>query len=632
MGKQIAWKTAQFTSIFTILWLITGYSFPLAHTILEMAGVVFAWMLFLFVWNAKPFFESKFLLFIGFSYLFTGFFQLIHCLAFVETGLFPGSTENLAAQFCTASRLIEAVSLLAAFFFVDRNLHISALSAIYLAISLFFLGLIFSENLSGLIILSSKTGSIIITAFFPAVIFLLYSYRKKLETRLFLLLAWSNLLNTASGLLMIFLSSSSLFILMSHFLRFTGWYLLYRAIITTGFVHPYNILFGHLNRIKEAESEARRRAEARAAELDALRANLTDMLTEHRTGRLLESILVRAVTLLNAEGSELGLYDHKRNEIVIVAVHNRCNRKGIRIPMGYGVIGTVAQSREPMILHGNNENHFPFGMESTCQSLMAAPLIAGSSLVGVLMIVESNPSHEFTWADLNLFTMFAQQAAITIRNTRLLEIARRRAETDSLTGLFNHRHFFEAAGHELNRAKRYKHPLTVLMFDIDHFKEVNDTFGHAFGDQVLISISNLCRKLFRNIDIAARYGGEEFVVLLPETPVHIARDVAERLRKAVAKNVISYNRQHHSVTISVGIASFCGSSETAVSLIERADQALYKSKQDGRNRVSVWTPSMRNSTAAVAAKRLKRSTTLRKRKVLQKPAATSNPENFISDI
>jgi two-component system cell cycle response regulator len=149
---------------------------------------------------------------------------------------------------------------------------------------------------------------------------------------------------------------------------------------------------------------------------------------------------------------------------------------------------------------------------------------------------------------------------------------------------------------------------------------------------VLISISNLCRKLFRNIDIAARYGGEEFVVLLPETPVHIARDVAERLRKAVAKNVISYNRQHHSVTISVGIASFCGSSETAVSLIERADQALYKSKRDGRNRVSVWTPSMRKSATAVAAKRLRRSTTLKKRKVLQKPAATSNPENFISDI
>ncbi|NLP04224.1 MAG: diguanylate cyclase [Fibrobacter sp.] len=631
MGKQIAWKTAQFTSIFTILWLIAGYSFPLTHTILEMAGVVIAWMLFLFVWNARPFLESKFLLFIGFSYLFTGFFQLIHCMAFVETGLFPGSTENLVAQFCTASRLLEAGSLLAAFFFIDRNLHISALSAIYLALSLTLLGFIFGEN-SGLLILSSKAGDFIITASFLAVIFLLYNYRKKLGTRLFPLLAWSTLLNLISGLLVAFLSSSSIFILSSHFLRITGWYLLYRAIITTGFVHPYNILFGHLNRIKEAESEARKRAEARAAELDALRANLTDMLAEHKTGRLLESILVRAVSLLNAEGSELGLYDRKRNEIVIVAVHNRCNRKGIRIPLGYGVIGSVAKSREPMILHGNNTNRFSFDLESTCQSLMAAPLIAGSNLVGVLMIVESNPSHEFTWADLNLFTMFAQQAAITIRNTRLLEIARRRAETDSLTGLFNHRHFFEAAGHELNRAKRYKHPLTVLMFDIDRFKEVNDTFGHAFGDQVLISISNLCRKLFRNIDIAARYGGEEFVVLLPETPVHIARDVAERLRKAVAKNVISYNRQHHSVTISVGIASFCGSSETAVSLIERADQALYKSKQDGRNRVSVWTPSMRNSTAAVAAKRLKRSTTLRKRKVLQKPAATSNPENFISDI
>ena len=92
------------------------------------------------------------------------------------------------------------------------------------------------------------------------------------------------------------------------------------------------------------------------------------MLAEHKTGRLLESILVRAVSLLNAEGSELGLYDRKRNEIVIVAVHNRCNRKGIRIPLGYGVIGSVAKSREPMILHGNNTNRFSFDLESTVRA------------------------------------------------------------------------------------------------------------------------------------------------------------------------------------------------------------------------------------------------------------------------
>ena len=606
MRRQIVWKVARFSRFFAVLWLTAGYNFLLAHTIIEMIGIVTVWSLFLFVWNARPYLESRFLFLIGISCLFTGFLQLCHSLACEGINIFQGATEQLSFQFLATARLVESGSLLASVFFANRNIKTNTISALYLLAGASLCLLIFGGSFMGYLPRFPVIVELWTTAMFLCAILFLHHWRNKPGPGLVRLLSWYALINMVSGLLMLVSFDSQPLLLSGHFLRLTSWYFLYRAIITTGFVNPYGILFGHLNRMKEAESEARKKAEERAAELDALRANLTDMLTEHHTDRLLESILVRSVSLLKAEGSELGLYDRKRNEIVIVAVHNRCNRKGVRIPLGQDLLGVVAQNREPAVRHGfgAGESFSSVHHSDRWQSVMAAPLIAGGNLVGVLMIVESNRSHKFTWADLNLFTMFAQQAAMTIRNTRLLETARKKAETDSLTGLFNHRHFFEAAAHELNRAIRYRHPLSALMFDIDHFKSVNDTYGHTSGDRVLIAISNLCRQLFRNIDLIGRYGGEEFVVLLPETPVHIAREVAERLRKAVAETVISCNSQYLSVTISVGIAPLSSGTETTNSLIEKADQALYRSKHLGRNRITVWTPYMRsnmNPTGKTAA-------------------------------
>ncbi|NLG18196.1 MAG: diguanylate cyclase [Fibrobacter sp.] len=607
MRRQIIWKVARFSLFFAVLWLTAGYNFLLAHTIIEMIGVVTVWSLSLFIWNARPYLENKFLLFIGISCLFTGFFQLCHAMACEGIEIFRGATEQLSFQFLATARLVESGSLLASVLFANRNIKINTIRVLYLLAGAALCGLIFGGGFTGYLPQFQIISELSTIAMLLCSILLLHHWRDKPGPGLVRLLSWYALLSIVSGLLILVSLNSQPVILSRHILRLTSWYLLYRAIIITGFVNPYDIFFRYLNRMKEAESEARKKAEERAAELDALRANLTDMLTEHHTGRLLESILVRSVSLLKAEGSELGLYDRKRNEIVVVAVHNRCNRKGIRIPLGHGLLGVVAQNREPALRHGYGagESFSSVHYSDHWQSVIAAPLIAGGNLVGVLMIVESNRSHKFTWADLNLFTMFAQQAAMTIRNTRLLEAARKKAETDSLTGLFNHRHFFEAAAHELNRAIRYRHPLSALMIDIDHFKSVNDNHGHASGDRVLIAISNLCRQLFRNIDIIGRYGGEEFVVLLPETPVFIAREVAERLRKAVAETVISCNRGHLSVTISVGIAPLCSGTETTNSLIEKADLALYRSKHLGRNRITVWTPYMRSKmnptgTTAVA--------------------------------
>jgi diguanylate cyclase (GGDEF)-like protein len=178
-----------------------------------------------------------------------------------------------------------------------------------------------------------------------------------------------------------------------------------------------------------------------------------------------------------------------------------------------------------------------------------------------------------------------KQSETALRNA--LEEVERLAITDSLTGLYNHRHLFERAGHEFQRARRYQFPLSVMMLDIDEFKRVNDTHGHAVGDQVLQGVSECCRKELREVDVIGRYGGDEFVALLPETGLSAACQVAERLRKSIAERTLDTKAGRITVTVSLGIAVLDDEHLTPESLLDRADQALYVAKQNGRNRV--WT-------------------------------------------
>jgi diguanylate cyclase (GGDEF)-like protein len=176
-----------------------------------------------------------------------------------------------------------------------------------------------------------------------------------------------------------------------------------------------------------------------------------------------------------------------------------------------------------------------------------------------------------------------KQSETALRNA--LEEVERLAITDSLTGLYNHRHLFELAGREFQRARRYQLPLSVMMVDIDEFKQVNDTHGHAIGDQVLQGVAECCRKELREVDVIARYGGDEFVALLPETGLSAACQVAERLRKNIAERTLDTKAGRITVTVSLGIAVLDDEHLTAESLIDRADQALYVAKKNGRNRV-----------------------------------------------
>ena len=160
------------------------------------------------------------------------------------------------------------------------------------------------------------------------------------------------------------------------------------------------------------------------------------------------------------------------------------------------------------------------------------------------------------------------------------------ATTDSLTGVYNRRTFSELAEPQLSRSRRSKLPVSLLMLDLDHFKRINDTYGHLAGDDVLKAFSQLVRNLLRKEDLLARYGGEEFVVLLPGSPQEAAKVLAERIRDETASKQLDANGHLVRATVSIGVSSEAGDTLPSLeAMLGRADEALYKAKNDGRNNV-----------------------------------------------
>lgn len=174
------------------------------------------------------------------------------------------------------------------------------------------------------------------------------------------------------------------------------------------------------------------------------------------------------------------------------------------------------------------------------------------------------------------------------------EVAEKRAQTDSLTELNNRRAFFGSGSMIFGQAKRYERPMSVIMLDIDLFKTVNDTYGHATGDAVLIAIAEIITMTARSADICGRLGGEEFAVCLPETSLTNTLEMAERLRKSISEHTLSADKGEFCVTASLGVAELMESDDKIDDIIRRADDALYEAKRNGRNRVQANPSSVQS--------------------------------------
>lgn len=352
------------------------------------------------------------------------------------------------------------------------------------------------------------------------------------------------------------------------------------------------ILAGSINHDITAQKQLETVLQQRLLQLEALRETLYQITSELELDPLLQTIMERAMALMGATSGQIALYDAECDDLLILACRNLAPELvGTRQPLTEHGTGYVVRNRRPLVIPDYTTWHtrLPQYARQGGRALLLVPLLAGTTVIGLIIVGHTDPHLSFDDDDIELLTMFAQQATIVIQNAQLYGQLQELADRDALTGLLNRRRFFELAQRAFEQAIRYSQPLSLAMLDIDHFKQVNDRLGHLAGDQVLRAVARQCRESLRSVDIVGRYGGEEIVMLMPETDGRQAWQVAERLRQQVAAMAINTAWGPAGVTVSIGLASLdAGSSTSLEQLIDHADQALYSAKHAGRNRIAAW--------------------------------------------
>jgi len=349
-------------------------------------------------------------------------------------------------------------------------------------------------------------------------------------------------------------------------------------------------------------------AEKRATEAETLRHASAAVATTLEQDIAIERILEELNRVVPYDSASVLLNHNGEMEIVGARGFNDSRIiKGLRFAISDDRPNKIVYvTKEPYILDDAPEKYPAFRDEphNHIRGWMGIPLLIRDHLIGMLAL-DSEEIGRFDENHARLASAFGDQVAIALENTRLFEETRRLATIDSLTGLLNRRHFMELTRHEFQRATRYSKHLSIMMLDIDHFKRINDTYGHLIGDQVLQRVASICQENLRSADISGRYGGEEFVFLLPETPLKRpddktvdtseldplpAQSVAERLRQKVAETSITTEFGKLSVTVSLGVAEYSASITDIEKVIDLADRALLQAKSQGRNRVVIWNP------------------------------------------
>ncbi|UCG77870.1 MAG: diguanylate cyclase [Nitrospirota bacterium] len=246
----------------------------------------------------------------------------------------------------------------------------------------------------------------------------------------------------------------------------------------------------------------------------------------------------------------------------------------------------IAKINDPLYIFEEDEiDAIPVIKREGIVILSAIPIKVGNKLRGI-MFLASRVNREFDFNLASILSLIGSQFTLIVEKIELFEETRRLSITDSLTGLFNSRHFYEALDKEVARAGRYRQIFSLAIFDIDDFKVMNDTYGHQVGDEILRKIAGVILKESRETDIVARYGGEEFVVIFPNTPKHDALAVAERILRGVeSSSLVPDIDPHIRITISGGIASYPEDGSFPKDLLYRADMAMYKAKSAGKKQV-----------------------------------------------
>ncbi|MBI5804499.1 diguanylate cyclase [candidate division TA06 bacterium] len=335
--------------------------------------------------------------------------------------------------------------------------------------------------------------------------------------------------------------------------------------------------------------------EQRVRELSTFNAVARTLNSTLKLKEVLDIVMSKIKDLIKAEAWSILMLDEASQELVFeVALGEKGDQiREMRLALGQGVAGWVAQHGEPVIVPDvSNDQRFFKGLDNKTgfktRSIIATPLISRGRLIGVFEIINKLGPEPFNQKDLELLQTLTDHAAIAIENARLYEKAQKLAVTDDLTGLSNSRHcdlFFKKA---LAEAKKQNRNLAVLFIDLDHMKEVDDTYGHLLGGQTLKEVADRIGALVKSPDLASRYGGDEYVIILPFKGAAEAKSLAEAVRKKIeAEPFLTAHKLSCKITASIGIAVYPEHGQTMDELLSKADKAMYRVKETGKNRVQM---------------------------------------------
>ena len=305
----------------------------------------------------------------------------------------------------------------------------------------------------------------------------------------------------------------------------------------------------------------------------------------HDMQQLFESILNTTADAAGADSAVVWVFTPTREELYPALARGITRSSLGRVKVGEGVVGFAAERAINVVLPARDGGPRPTHSEPLSPVSIAMPLYSEERIVAVLVAYRDEATRRFTNEDTETLTFLAEQAGVAIENALLHEEAQRLSLTDGLTGIYNRRYFQMNFRGVLATSVRFDRKFSVLMVDLDHFKQINDTYGHNRGDAILIEFSKRVSAALREVDTFARYGGEEFVCLLSETDMQGAVTAAEKILDAIRSEPFGGPGETPvRLTVSVGIASFPGHGETFTTLIDAADRGLYRAKAEGRDR------------------------------------------------
>jgi diguanylate cyclase (GGDEF)-like protein len=310
----------------------------------------------------------------------------------------------------------------------------------------------------------------------------------------------------------------------------------------------------------------------------------------HDLDAMLGVVLDTAATTLGARSGAVFLLAGRSYRMEVAKAFRLPENAELKV--GRGVAGRAALG-SPVLFPGSPDASPDVDVEPVSNTAVAVPLVRGDRIIGVLALYHRLVPEPFNQRDATTLASFAAQASVAIENVLLHREAQRLSITDGLTGVWNRRYLQLTLAKEIDRAQRFGRPLSLLMVDIDRFKDVNDSLGHPRGDEVLVELTRrILGQIRTQIDFLTRYGGEEFVVVLPETPADGAMVVGEKIRGAIADEpFLSEGEPRVEITVSIGAATFPEDGSSMQELIGASDQAMYRAKEACRDRVeAAWAP------------------------------------------